>query len=166
MASAGMRASRSVRATASLAPGSSVRLAKAIVYRRSSAPAPREPASRTTTSASTRAARRRVRARAGGTAHDTATALPDAVDPDEVAGHADGPRHRHVEEERRTVRPRGLGGHQVRPDVLDDVDAVVGDEDVVDDERLLGILAGNDLDRPRVGADGDDLLVDEPLRRV
>ena len=36
----------------------------------------------------------------------------------------------------------------------------------MDDERLLRVLAGNHLDRPRISADGDDFLADQPFRRV
>src|SRR2546427_2321752 len=102
-----------------------------------------------------------VSASAGGAA--SPRGLANAVDTHKVAGEADRARDRHVEEERRAVGAGRLVRHQVGADVLDDVNAVVGNEDVVDDERFLGILAGDDLHGPLVRADGDDLLGREPV---
>ena len=59
----------------------------------------------------------------------------------------------------------GLGRDQVGAHVLDDVDAVVGEQDRVHRERLVRVLAGDHLDRPGVGADHDHLLRCQPLRR-
>src|SRR4029077_5316243 len=92
--------------------------------------------------------------------------LADALDPDEVAGHADALRDRHAEEEGRPPARGGLGRDQVGAHVLDDVDPAVGQQHLVDDERFLRVLTRDDLDRPGVAADRDDVLRDEPLGRV
>src|SRR2546428_4695576 len=140
------RISRPVKPVpSSVTPGSSVSLAKAMTYRRSSAWT--------------------EESRAATIAHATVAVrslliplrLADAFDADEVARESDGLRHGHAEEERGALRPVGLGRHEVRAHVLEDVDPVVGDEDVVDDERFLRILARDHFDDPRVRADRDDL---------
>src|SRR6266571_1991069 len=152
----------------SVTPGSSVRLANATTQRRSSA-AGADATSRITSGVSVhrqRAPRRRPSTGAGVaeiTVMTAGTCLADALDADEVTREPDGLRHGHAEEERRPLAGRGLRRHQVGSNVFDDVDPVVRDQDVVDDERLLRIFAGNHFHAPRVVADGDDLLAHEPV---
>ena len=56
-------------------------------------------------------------------------------------------------------------GDQVGAHVLDDVDAVVSSSVLWTGKAIFRVLAGNDLDRPGVGADENHLLRREPLRR-
>src|SRR6266571_1884639 len=142
----------------SVTPGSSVRLANATTQRRSSA-AGADATSRITSGVSVhrqRAPRRRPSTGAGVaeiTVMTAGTCLADALDADEVTREPDGLRHGHAEEERRPLAGRGLRRHQVGSNVFDDVDPVVRDQDVVDDERLLRIFAGNHFHAPRILAD-------------
>src|SRR5206468_11835568 len=61
----------------------------------------------------------------------------DGVDRDERAGQADRLGHSHREEERAAVGPSDFGGHQIGSYVLDDVDAVVGEQHLMDYERFV-----------------------------
>src|SRR5207247_7312460 len=149
-------------------PASPVSLAQAIVKRGSTPVAPpARPATRATPIATgiRKATPRRPAQGAGGSVQPVSDSA-DPVNPDEVPRQSVRARHRHVEEERAALGPRGLFGDEVRPHVLEDVDAVVGDEEVMDDEGFLRILARDDLHRPLIGADRDNLLGAEPLRRV
>src|SRR5262249_36578043 len=61
-------------------------------------------------------------------AHPQSRTLADRFDVHEGAGRAHCLRHGHRQEERGTIAARRLGGDQVGPDVLDDMDAVVSEQ--------------------------------------
>src|SRR4029450_6660482 len=69
---------------------------------------------------------------AGLACHPAMHLSADAVDRDECSGHADRFGHGHREEERAAVGARDLRRHQIGAHVLDDVDAVVGEQHLMD----------------------------------
>lgn len=74
--------------------------------------------------------------------HPAPGTLPDCIDIDEGAGRANRLRHGHREEEGRTLAARRLSGDQIRANVLDDVDAIIRQQDRVDGKASIASSLG------------------------
>src|SRR6185312_7060035 len=138
----------------SVTPGRSSRFAKAMRKRRASALAGPRPIAISPA--------RKIRRCTPGL---EVTLSLNRLDIDESAGQADRLRHRHRQEERGPARFRRNIGNWLGLHVLDDVDAVIGNERLVYRESDAFFLARNHFHRPGVGADDYHFLRGEPFRR-